>query len=93
MNSNHSGPSGYLDSTAGIISAIAALIVAITGLFIALSGNDGGGSNPATNSQPVELTGSHCCDSVGFRRCVLVVDAPLGSSCFCPGQGYGYTRK
>jgi hypothetical protein len=88
MSSNRNGPTGCLNSTAGIISAIAALIVAITGLFIALSGNNGGGSNPA-----VDLTGSHCCDLGGFRRCPLVVDLPLRSPCFCPGQGNGYTCK
>ncbi len=35
--------------------------------------------------------GSFCCDQFGNRRCGLVQPFPLGSSCFCFGQGYGYT--
>jgi TIR domain-containing protein len=32
-----------------------------------------------------------CCDLGGFKRCMLAVPAPLGSQCFCPGQGTGIT--
>jgi hypothetical protein len=65
----------------------------ITGLFIALSGNGGGGPNPPVNSPSLELSDSYCCDLGGFRRCTLVMDLPLRSPCFCPGQGNGYTCK
>ena len=41
--------------------------------------------------QPVPQYGSFCCDQFGVRRCSLWQPAPLGSSCFCVGQGYGFT--
>ncbi len=44
-------------------------------------------SPPASTSQ----MGGFCCDQFGNRRCALVQPVPLGSPCFCPGQGYGYT--
>jgi TolB-like protein len=51
-------------------------------------------NQPATPSTPPPATtqmGSYCCDQFGNRRCMLVQPFPLGSVCFCPGQGYGYT--
>lgn len=35
--------------------------------------------------------GNFCCDNFDARRCSLFAPNPLGSSCFCPGQGYGIT--
>ena len=35
--------------------------------------------------------GGSCCDISGFPRCTLLQPAPLGSNCFCPGQGTGFT--
>ena len=55
--------------------------------------------HPAVNqptSLPVPSTsrmGSFCCDQFGNKRCTLVQPVPLGSPCFCPGQGYGYTCR
>lgn len=47
---------------------------------------------PATTQVPAApQMGSFCCDQFGNRRCTLVQPVPLGSPCFCPGQGYGYT--
>jgi len=34
--------------------------------------------------------GYFCCDQFGNRRCQLVQPVPLGTPCFCPGQGWGY---
>ncbi len=31
-----------------------------------------------------------CCDQFGVRRCQLIQPVPMGSPCFCPGQGWGY---
>lgn len=36
-------------------------------------------------------SGGYCCDGFGYRRCILQSPAPLGTNCFCYGQGYGYT--
>ncbi len=33
--------------------------------------------------------GNHCYDAFGNMRCQLVEPAPIGSSCFCVGQGWG----
>ncbi len=51
-------------------------------------------SNPPASPQvtPPQM-GSYCCDQYGNRRCMLVQPFPLGSGCFCPGQGYGYTCR
>lgn len=40
---------------------------------------------------PGQLPQLFCCDFGGFKRCALVAPAPLGSQCFCPGQGTGIT--
>lgn len=32
---------------------------------------------------------NYCCDIFGNRRCLLVEPVPVGSPCFCPGQGEG----
>ncbi len=45
------------------------------------------GQSPAP---PPPQLGYYCCDQFGNRRCTLVQPLPLGSSCFCFGQGYGY---
>ena len=33
--------------------------------------------------------GKWCCDIWGNRRCQLVSPLPVGTACFCPGQGAG----
>jgi hypothetical protein len=33
---------------------------------------------------------AYCCDAYGNVRCGGNMALPCGSSCFCPGQGYGY---
>ncbi len=32
---------------------------------------------------------NYCCDVFGNRRCILVEPVPVGSPCFCLGQGEG----
>jgi TolB-like protein len=55
------------------------------------------GATPPVNQPTTTLPpappqmGGFCCDQYGNRRCTLVQPVPLGSPCFCPGQGYGYT--
>jgi len=31
----------------------------------------------------------YCCDQFGNRRCLLFQPVPVGSPCFCVGQGWG----
>ncbi len=38
---------------------------------------------PATSSQ------LYCCDVFGIARCPMVTPGLVGTSCFCPGQGWG----
>ena len=45
---------------------------------------------PESLSPSAPQTGYYCCDQFGNRRCQLVQPLPVGSSCFCFGQGYGY---
>lgn len=45
-------------------------------------------SNDKINQVPY---GYYCCDHGGYRRCVLNIPAPVGSMCYCFGQGSGYT--
>ena len=45
---------------------------------------------PVKGSPPAPQMGYYCCDQFGNRRCQLVQPLPVGSSCFCFGQGYGY---
>lgn len=35
----------------------------------------------------------YCCDQFGNRRCALVQPVPMGSPCFCMGQGWGFACK
>ena len=53
-----------------------------------------GGYPPKDQSEqlapPVPEMGYYCCDQFGYKRCRLVQPMPIGSSCFCYGQGYGY---
>lgn len=53
-----------------------------------------GGYPPKGQSEqvapPAPQMGYYCCDQLGNRRCQLVQPMPIGSSCFCFGQGYGY---
>lgn len=46
------------------------------------------GSAPAEAQVPY---GGYCCDAAGYRRCVLPGFAPVGTGCFCYGQGTGWT--
>lgn len=45
-------------------------------------------SKPSITEQ---VYGAYCCDASGVRRCILQFPVPIGSSCFCYGQGYGFT--
>ena len=54
-----------------------------------------GGNLPQTQpvqpaAPPVPQMGYFCCDQFGNRRCQLIQPMPIGSSCICYGQGYGY---
>lgn len=37
--------------------------------------------------------GTTCCDIYGVSRCIIPNGNPIGSNCFCPGQGYGVTCR
>jgi hypothetical protein len=37
--------------------------------------------------------GMYCCDGMGYRRCILDAWYPLGSICYCYGQGNGWTCR
>lgn len=39
--------------------------------------------------KPKIVYGNHCYDIWNNPRCVLLAPAPIGTSCFCPYQGYG----
>lgn len=43
---------------------------------------------PKPAPQPEQALGGYCCDSAGYRRCVIN-PSPVGTSCFCYNQGYG----
>lgn len=45
----------------------------------------------ADEAVPEQAYGGYCCDAWGVKRCVLQYPAPLGSGCYCYGQGNGYT--
>lgn len=91
------------NNTAEIITAIAALIAAIAGLLALTVKNDhtqNRGSTPGSsgsglvspqNVSPVQTVGLYCCDLQGFRRCPIIQALPVGSPCFCPNQGNGFT--
>ena len=53
-----------------------------------------GGYPPQNESEqvapPAPQMGYYCCDQFGYKRCQLVQPMPIGSPCFCYGQGYGY---
>jgi len=54
--------------------------LALIGLGLALS------STPRqAEAQPL---GQYCCDSWGYRRCIID-PSPVGTICFCYGQGSG----
>ena len=44
---------------------------------------------PTTPVYPSPQGAGFCCDMWGNRRCMLISTIPVGSQCFCPGQGYG----
>jgi hypothetical protein len=45
----------------------------------------------ADEPEPAQVIYSKkCCDSDAVVRCYLINWTPVGNSCFCPGQGYGY---
>lgn len=47
-------------------------------------------STPVYNFAP-PAGAQYCCDGFGVRRCPLEYQLPVGSQCFCLGQGYGTT--
>lgn len=49
----------------------------------------GASAVPEARAQSVPV-GAYCCDQYAARRCVLDFLAPVGSSCFCRGQGWGW---
>lgn len=56
--------------------------------FIALVGVVVLGLTPVAQAQVPY--GFYCCDGYGVRRCEIN-PSPIGSQCFCYGQGYGIT--
>ncbi len=47
-------------------------------------------STQSAPTPPPMSLGNHCCDGFGTRRCIIN-PSPLGSPCFCFGQGNGMT--
>ena len=43
----------------------------------------------ALQQEPYSEEGLFCCDTYGYRRCVLSEATNVGEQCFCPDQGYG----
>ena len=48
---------------------------------------------PERRSNEASGYGNYCCDPSGNRRCTLVESMPIGSSCVCFGQGYGFVCR
>ena len=48
-------------------------------------------NSPPSQQIPRPATPSklYCCDVYGIARCPMVLPGPVGTSCFCPGQGWG----
>lgn len=44
---------------------------------------------PKPIPQPEQVMGAYCCDGNGVRRCVIN-PSPVGTGCFCYGQGSGW---
>jgi len=44
---------------------------------------------PEQKAEAQPIYGGFCCDAAGFRRCVINL-SPVGSPCFCYGQGSGW---
>lgn len=71
-----------------------ALVVGLMALGAMLSGPSaplGGGGGVAPVHFQQQLQQLWCCDLGGFKRCPLLTPSALGSQCFCPGQGTGFT--
>ena len=45
---------------------------------------------PPLQEAKAQIYTNRCCDAGGFVRCVIN-PSPLGTSCFCYGQGWGVT--
>lgn len=45
---------------------------------------------PVQKAEAQVVYSNYCCDGYGNHRCVMANGPfPIGSSCFCNGQGYG----
>lgn len=45
---------------------------------------------PSAPAEAQVIYSNYCCDGAGVHRCVMVNGPfPIGTSCFCNGQGYG----
>lgn len=64
----------------------AAVLVLLLGLLSVF------GSAPPAEAQVVVL-GGYCCDAYAVHRCWLGQLGPVGTACFCLGQGYGWTCR
>jgi hypothetical protein len=81
---------------------VAALFVALAGCVIYNADASEAPANQETEgamstatpsprpAPPAQGVGGYCCDAVGVRRCVMPGFAPIGSACFCYGQGDGW---
>jgi hypothetical protein len=58
------------------------LLAAVIGVAVVL---------PEQKADAQVVYSRQCCDGNGVIRCYLVNWTPVGNSCFCPGQGWGYT--
>jgi len=48
-------------------------------------------ASPPSYNFSLPAGAQYCCDGFGVRRRALAYQLPVGSQCFCPGQGYGTT--
>lgn len=76
-----------------IVGVAVAVITAVILSFMGLGGNNNVRSDPQPTPPPDTEMAEWCCDTWDNKRCQLVSPVPVGSSCFCPGQGYGYACK
>jgi hypothetical protein len=45
---------------------------------------------PEQKAEAQVIYGAYCCDAYNVRRCTIN-PSPVGSACYCYGQGYGWT--
>ena len=68
------------------------LAFVVSGIVISASSTTPAATNNSIPNKSIQppVGGDYCCDSWGYRRCVLANSPqPVGSLCICEGLGYG----